>query len=341
MKRWAAILGLGLIFVLAFKNLRLMHASVMESLAFCGSCIIPALGPFVVLTKMGRGIMQATLSENPGSGQRRMRYFAAVFLGWIGGFPLGADQVFSQTSENEDVTAVVAVASCAGMGFVVGTVGALLCEDLILGVCLYVFQVFASLAFVGAIKTNVIDGNSIEDYRCAKKENPGLARIIVSATKESVSSVLSICAFVIVFSLVSDMIAILLPFESARAITRAFFEFSSGAQMVVDGLDTVLAHFLLGFTVGFGGLSVHAQILALSEGHRFRYFDFFVFKVLIGLLCGLYTLLYFKWQLFGIVLLIVLILSIGGWAFLKKRVKIKKGVDERQKRCYNVLNERR
>ena len=310
-----------------FFNLRLMQSSVLDSLEYCGKCLIPSLGPFVVMTKVGCGLLSGYRPENKLQ-KGFSKYFTIVILGWLGGYPLGAAQAFALAERDEDVTDIVSVSSCAGVGFVVGAVGGYLCQSLVFGTCLYLFQILATSYCFLCRKTNA-ENCALGKNTCDKINKRDVVQLFVSSVRDSVNVVLTICAFSIVFSLVSDFLATILTFDFSNEIIRTIFEFSSGAVMAWQYLPVPLSYFCIGFAVGFGGLSVHAQILALADGHIVRYWSFLLFKLMIGMLCGAYSVLFFVRRWLGVFLLFALAALIA-LVFLKyvSLFKVKK-----QKKC--------
>jgi len=110
------------------------------------------------------------------------------------------------------------------------------------------------------------------------------------AVAASASSLLNICAFVTVFSLISDISAIYLP-KKAADLLNIIFEFSRGVFKCSAFSNSLTSGFLCGFCIGFGGLSAIFQIISVCCDYPFNKFKFLIYKIAHGLILGVFSLL--------------------------------------------------
>ena len=98
------------------------------------------------------------------------------------------------------------------------------------------------------------------------------------------------------FSVAGRLILDLAPLNGyAEALLSGFLEFVTGT-VKISMLDTSTARKLIltAVVVGFAGLSVHAQVMAVIAKYRLSLIPYITGKALHGLLAGLYMLIYLK-----------------------------------------------
>ena len=322
---WVLLLG-GMYGILA--EFTLAQDAIRESLAYCARVLIPGLFPFVVLSRFFcRVLPQDGYSDLVKRLPVNKKYISCVLFGWIGGFPNGAMLVSQMSKHGERAMRAVFISSCAGAGFVIGVVGSIVCNDLIFGVCLYVAQILITLFLACFIPPD----RTITDNEEGSEVNEAVSRatIFVLAVKDSAIAMLYICAFSVTFSLLSDILAIYIPLPGIKEMLRAIFEFSSGGPMAFHALPLPIGAFLLGFSVGFGGLSVHAQIVSFSADNMGGYGKFLLLKAIVGILCGIFSSVYLSvGRSFGVFILMVDVLI----------VLLAKIIDIRAKNCKKCVD---
>ncbi|MBO5109987.1 MAG: hypothetical protein J6D21_04645 [Clostridia bacterium] len=297
---WKVWLMLAVMLLTAVFTLGIIKTSVLEALMVCVRSLVPSLFPFSVLSRVFCGVLAV-------DSKRKNRYLPCVIMGWVGGYPLGATLIRQASYESEDVTGLVCLSSCGSLGYIVGVVGASVCNNLEFGICLYLFQVVVSLVFYSK-KTNAKD--HIRQMQGSAATQMKFISNFVSAIRESALTMLYICAFTVVFSVISDVLAVLVPIPFAKALYRVVFEFSTGGIMAFETFPGAVGLFLLGFSVGFGGLSVHAQIFCFVEKCISSYRRVILLKLGVGVLCGAFSALYAYFRIYAFLLMIIC-LAIG------------------------------
>lgn len=277
-----------LVFLLATVALLRFPAAaatgVSRGLAVCGEVIIPSLFPFLVLT--GVFIRTGTASR-VGRCTRRLthRLFGlspdggvALLIGMIGGYPAGAATVREMLDRGEidrcEAAQLLTFCVNGGPAFIIGTVGGRLLGSVYKGVLLYIAQLLASLLL--AFLSGKRESHS-------KKSLPPVRKMPFSsafpaAIERALTSVLTLSGFVLLFSAlltlfeVSGIKGVLLsPFTGSRtasAVFTALWEVSCGTMALTScRIPQPLLAFLLGAALGFGGISVSAQIGGMLSEH--------------------------------------------------------------------------
>ena len=296
---------------------------VSRGLSICSSVIIPSLFPFLVLAgflvrsgvsqSLGRRLEKPTrkLFGLPGC------CAAGILVGFIGGYPAGGVAVGQLVSQG-DITPrqgrrMLRFCVNAGPAFVISAVGAGMLGSVRYGAVLFAAHIAASLLMgigqrVWMGRHPVVDRVPMEARRPAPRLPVSTA--FVESVNAACRSLLYMCGFVVLF-------AALLSLSDASGLA-GFFQHVITRPLIWAGADTAeipnllagilevscgcveaagsgaAAPFLLGFIMGWGGLSVHCQLAATLHEHKLLDRNFFISRLLHGLLAGGLSLLLFR-----------------------------------------------
>lgn len=272
-------------------------AAVEAGLKRCTATVIPVLFPFMVisafLVESGAGEWLGRLFERP------MRLFglpgsgaSALILGAVCGFPVGARTAAALYDRGElsrrELERLLCFASNAGVGFVVGAVGGLW-SSRGFGVGLYAIQLGCAL-LIGLCLGK--PGEPSRPHRTPANPPP-LAACFTDAVTSSATALLAVCAYVIFFSALIGAAGRLLdrlsPSPLLDALLFAACELTSGVGMASMLASPVLGGTLCAFAVGWSGLGVHMQVMAVTAGRGLRYRRYLAAKLCHGLLCAAAT----------------------------------------------------
>lgn len=268
-------------------------AGARNGLMLCGGTIIPSLYPFLVLSSfvIGSGAADSCgrLLEPltryafnlPGSAG------AALFLGAIGGYPVGADAVSKLCANGslskKESERLLCFAINSSPAFIIGAVGAGFFHNTQTGMILYAAHILASFS-IGFILRFASKSDSRR--KCAghhiagKSDNLSLA--FVKSVTGSAESIITICAFVVIFSALNSLLnctgaitflssavsAIIPPPPTdAQFYSRAavgILEVTNGCA-AASGSVGFPAVLLASSMLGFSGLSVQFQVIALIK----------------------------------------------------------------------------
>lgn len=259
----ALLLGCGALLLLRPDT---ASAAVREGLGLCARTVIPSLFPFFVVTSL---LLQLGLADElqrlaaPFMGPLfRLRGVCAmpVLTGLVGGYPTGA-KTAAELYEQGQITrreAELLLGFCdnCGPAFLVSYVGASVLGSSRAGAWLYLIHVFAALV-TGMILCRAAPerGPALLPGRMPAKQVT-FSRALTDAVSGALTSSLHICAFVVVFTVLTA----LLP-EGTPAAAAGVLEMVSG----VSGLTASRAGFVTAAAVvGWGGLSVHCQAMSAA-----------------------------------------------------------------------------
>lgn len=261
-------------------------AGAKSGLTLCFNVIVPSLFPFFVLSSL---VVDLGLAAQLGRAMERLMRplfrvsgscAAAVALGFIGGYPVGARtalQLYEQgLCTKPEAERLLAFCNNSGPAFVLGVVGAGVFGDSRVGLLLYLTHALASLLVGLLFRFHGGDERRSAVRRTKPIETVTLPAAFTGAVTRSLQNTLNICAFVIFFSVVLQLLtaygvlgalAGLLShfgFEEvwARRLVAGLLELSSGVSSLSGGGGFAQLASMAAFMLGWAGLSVHCQVLA-------------------------------------------------------------------------------
>lgn len=248
----------------------------------------------------------------------------AFVMGIISGYPVGAKIASSFRKDNicskEECERLLSFTNNSGPLFIIGTVGISMFGNTTIGILLFVTHLLASVT-VGIIFRfwkynknnnlyNVANSNTTNSYKNVHFSN--LGEIISESITSSISTILMIGGFIVVFSSIISIlnasgitnaaVLILSPiFEFLNIDTSfiqglftGFFEITNGINSIVNihvkklSINIVFTAFLL----GFGGISVMLQVLSIISKTDLSAKPYVIGKILHGSLAAFYTYIF-------------------------------------------------
>ncbi len=266
---------------------------ISRGLSICASVIIPTLFPFFVLSGFtARAGLAAAIGRRLEPLTRRLFGLpgcaaGGILLALLGGYPAGgaaiADLVRTNQLTRDEGEHMLRFCVCGGPGFILVTVGSRLTNSTALGLVLFAANVLSALliGMLGAPRT------ARQPRAALRPSCVTVAEAFTQAVSAACQALLNTCGFVTLFSTVLALLDALLP--SSPPLLACLLEVSCGCIRAAALREA--APLLLGFTVGFGGLSVHCQIAAALAGTGVMTSRFWVFRFFHGLLTALLTVL--------------------------------------------------
>ena len=275
---------------------REMTDGVRQGLTLCGTAVIPSLFPFLTLctfiARSGLCALAGRKLERPAQKLLRLPGAAAgaVLLGLCGGYPAGT-RMTSQLLEAGSITRSQAQRMClfcvsAGPAFVTGTVGASMLKNRAAGWLLFGALTLADLT-VGVLLRFADEEPSVRSLPLRRQP---FARCFCESVADAGGSMLPICAWILLFS---GICAVLekLP-QSVSVPLVCVLEVTNGCK---TGVQHGLSLPVLAAILGFGGLSVHCQILPDVTACGVPLSRFWAFRTVCGALAAVYCAVLLRW----------------------------------------------
>ena len=265
-------------------------AGAKRGIGYCIDILIPSLFPFMALSVF---VVKSGLSASLGrlaAGPCRLFFglpgsaAAAILMSMVGGYPVGARAVAALCQEGEITPKEAARMLCfcgnSGPAFVLSVVGMGLLHNPQAGVILLVSQLSASLLLGGLCSIGVSrrrQGQAIPSKRL------DAAQALIGSASDAARSMLSMCCFVILFAVLLDLLRVFVTSPTVSMLLSILLEVTGGCS---DAAQQNLPLWILSFTIGWGGICVHFQILSSVSGIPIRMPRFMLFRLLHGLLAG-------------------------------------------------------
>lgn len=282
--------------------------------------VLPALLPFFIISDllMKQGFVQflGVLLEplmRPLFGLPGKAAFV-VAMTHTSGIPIGA-VLTSKLRKTGDLTKVegerlLAFTSNPSPGFMFGAVASGMLANPALGIVIagsvYIANLIVGILFRFYGRNTGTDQKNIFSLRKAwyeletsqKKNNKPFGQILADAVRESISTVLLVGGFIVFFAVLTHMLTLLqvntllakgvsilsfglLSPANSEALTQGLLETTLGCQAVVNTVDPLTLQIgLITFLLGWGGISVFAQVGSFIASTDLRFLPFILGRTL-------------------------------------------------------------
>ena len=274
--RWraAACLALSGVLVLFLAEAGFVRAAAAEALSLCARSVIPALFPFLVvsslllslglgelLSPMLAGLMEP-LFRVDGVGS------SALLLGLVGGYPIGAktaaDLYRGGRLSRPEAERLLAFCNNSNPVFLISVLGVGVFGSVRAGVWLWLIHLLSAL-LTGLLFRNHGGPARRQAGGTAAFQAVSLSAAFVAAVRESLSGMLSVCAFVTFFYVLARPLASLGGWLGPVLVGLTEL-FSLTPLLRPDRFGFILASAM----AGWGGLSVLCQTAAVLDGTGLR-----------------------------------------------------------------------
>lgn len=314
--------------LIVFSNSNL--PAVKSGLKLWATSVVPSLFPFFVATEL---LMHTRLVSQIGNvlnsymkpifNVRGEGAFAFI-MGIISGYPMGAKLATNFRKNNicskEECERLLSFTNNSGPLFIIGTVGILMYGNTTIGILLFITHILACIT-VGFIFRFWKRVNNSCAYSTKKILNvsktkevsfANLGEILAESINSSISTILLIGGFVVIFSsvisilkssgilhILSDCFApILQAFNIdtsfASPLISGFLEITNGINSIANISNKKISVNLIftAFLLGFGGISVLLQVLSITSKSDLSIKPYIYGKLLHGILASFYTYIF-------------------------------------------------
>lgn len=263
--------------------------AVGDGLALCASTVIPALFPFFavvsLLLQLGlAGSLQGLCAPFMGPVFHLRGVCALPLLtGLLGGYPSGArtaaDLCRQGLLTRREAELLLGFCDNCGPGFLLGYVGAGILGSARAGAYLFLIHVCSAL-LVGMFLCRLCGdrGSALLGSSLPARVIP-FPQALTAAVSGALASTLSICAFVVLFRVLAALPPVRLPVPLLGVL-----EMVTGTAALAPGRAGFIAAAVM---VGWGGLSVHCQAMAVAAPAELSFRWHWIGKALQAALSGL------------------------------------------------------
>lgn len=286
--------------------------SVLRGLETCAKAIIPSLFPYMVvssmLTKTGAGSALGKIFSHPAKYLFKFspESATAVILGAFCGFPVGAVTAIELYSNGDiskdEAERLLPVCNNTGPAFLIGVIGALYWNSKLFGAVLYLIQILISvlLGIIASRKTNIAynESKTCSFSESEKNEKHNFLSQLSSSISSASINMITVCGFVIFFSVIIDLIIplfeLISPDGYLGASVISLLEFSSASKYASFLPYPPLSAAFTAFAVGWAGISVHSQVMSFSLSSKcsLNMTKYYKYKFIQGVICGIICFFY-------------------------------------------------
>ena len=277
--------------LLVIKYPDVIRNSAYSGLILCAKTIVPTLFPFMILSDL-----LLALSPNTGTGffsKACEKLFGigaactvAIVCGMICGFPIGAictkALYDSGAIDKKDAESLLATATVPSFAFVISGIGEGMLGSVKLGIYLWLSCILAAIT-VGIL------------FRGREKKIPIVRKMkkepfkITASIKKSGACAVGISSFIIFFSVIIGVLNELIRNEYVITALSAILEISNASNAVI--LSVAIPFYakipILGFALGFSGLSVMMQVMGVVSDSGIGCKTYLLRKAVQGVICSM------------------------------------------------------
>ncbi len=303
--------------------------AVKSGLSLWANSVVPSLFPFFVATELLMHTNIISLLGNTLNGYMKPLFNIrgegafAFIMGIISGYPMGA-KIASNFRENnicskEECERLLSFTNNSGPLFIIGTVGILMFKNTTIGLLLFVTHLLACLTVGFIFRFWKKDKNTFLNQPHTSHSKPiqktasfsNLGEILADSITSSISTILLIGGFVILFSSIISIFKASGLLDSLTVLLNPVFQFLTidisfiqalltGILEITNGINALSCivckkiSFNIVFTaflLGFGGISVLLQVWSITSKTDLSIKPYVYGKLLHGLLAAFYTYL--------------------------------------------------
>lgn len=309
-------------------------SAALDGLTLWFNVVLPALLPFFICVEIliGLGIVSFLGStfkpimrpvfNVPGEGS------FGFFMSMSSGYPVGA-KITAKLRQEKLCTSIegqrlLSLCSTSGPLFIIGAVATGIMNNPALGFFLALSHYLSAITigffmrYYGKEKTINKKGlvtNPIADmldYR--RRDGRPLGLLMGDAVKNGINLILMIGGFIIFFSVIARMMKIsgflsftsiilskAVPFDAITpdiisSFLIGFLEVTNGAKECASlQIPLIYKTIMVSFMIGFGGLSVNAQVMSIIAETDLKFSIYFFFKLIQGIAASMYSYILIKW----------------------------------------------
>ena len=278
-------------------NKNIVYSSILYALNLWVNTLIPALFPFFIISDIL--INYNIINYIPNYIKKICKkvfgindtMLTILLLSMISGFPSNARNTRIMYDNGkidvEEANHILIYTHFANPVFILTTVSIFFFHNESIGWLLLISHYLSNfiLGLLFRNKYGYIDKTVINNY------GHNFGEIFVLAIKKAIDTILNICGIVTVFLMISSLIINTFNIDGYnQMIVKSIFEITIGLEELSKlSLRSRYTYVLASMILGFGGISVHIQVLSQIIGTKIKYIYFFIGRMYQMILSGILT----------------------------------------------------
>ncbi len=270
--------------VLIFALLLLTNPNIcvngaINGILLCGRVIIPSLFPFTFCVLF---ILKSSILERFNFLRLNTKMLSVFLLSLIGGYPLGAKILNESGIDAQNSSYMLNYCVNAGPAFIILAVGNGVFGSQKIGFLLFAAHIIPAfiLAFLFRKKVKTTSKE-------IKSNKLNIVDNFVDSATQSAQTLINICCFVILFSVINAYI-------NTFKIQFSFLKPFSMILEVTNAISQTRNILIISALLGFGGICVWCQVFALCKQFKVNYLIFILCRIFHGLSSALFTFWFIK-----------------------------------------------
>lgn len=289
-------------FILIFLiiNSKSISNSAIEAINICMYTIIPSLFSFMVISNF---IMLTDFSNiifTPFNWLSKYifkvnkRYTYIIILSLFAGYPIGAKLINELLRNNEidNDTANRMILFCmnAGPAFIFGAVAIPIFNSYTIGIIIFISHILSCIiiGFISSICIKYTETNYINN-----KNNINYSNALIASINMTVKSIINICAFIILFAVITNILTNDKVLELLSFITRnnlnkdliknffiSILEVSNSVKNLINISSHINILVLSSGITAFGGVCIIFQVFSILNNCKIKYFKFILYRLI-------------------------------------------------------------
>lgn len=242
----------------------------------------------------------------------------ALIASFLCGYPLGAkyttDLYKKGAISHEEFVRLLNIASNIGPLFLIGAVGTSMLGNSTLGYLLLIPS-YTSAIIIGILSKNKKgekQSSLYKEYHIKKSSSFNLGEVIKKSIEDASLNILILCGYVIMFSVIINMIKTIListgslnfissffniPIDIIKGLFLGSIEVTNGCNIIASSnLSVFIKLLLLSFLSSFGGISIIMQTSSFFYKENVSIKRYFSYKLLQGIIA--FIVMFFAYMLF-------------------------------------------
>lgn len=259
-----------------------------EGISLCENIIIPSLLPILILTNAIVKSRASNIFENIFGGLFKHIFklpaasASAIIFGLISGFPAGAvltSNLYNNNLINQKTAQRIMMFNFSGgIAFTITAVGTIYYKSTKIGIIIYIINIISNLL--------ICIGSAIlsKKVKYQQQKSPlrlGFSDALVEATNTTVKSIAVMCAYIILFSSITNIIKL-------PNLISPIFEITNG----IFSNESIISLPLCAAFLSFGGFCIHFQLMGLLKEMNVNYLIFLVGRIISAMLSFVLAKLY-------------------------------------------------
>lgn len=268
-----------------------------EGIKLCISIIIPSLFPFMVISSAFVGNLDGSSLKTIFKITNKLFgisiYGAGAFIcGILCGYPIGAKCAAELYAEGRisksEAQSLMAYCNNSGPLFIIGAIGLGMLHSFKCGVFLYIVHIFSAIVAALILKPYTY-------IRQISSVNLPKSKPLTQCICESVTNVLNVCGFILMFSVVNKITQ---PFfalapHKIRLVLPGIVEISNGIKTVCTNATGFCEKMtIISFVLGWSGISVHMQVSNIAKPHGICLKKYYITRLFTAILSAIITWLF-------------------------------------------------